>query len=49
MYIRFLYYANFAVSNSFPKNDKHTVNFGNRLDKSSLARACPLSNIIPMG
>ena len=26
-----------------------TVSFGNRLDKSSLARACLLSNIIPMG
>ena len=26
-----------------------TVSLGNRLDKSSLARACSLSNIIPMG
>ena len=31
-----------------PRN-KQAVSFGNRLDKSSLVRACPLSNIIPMG
>ena len=29
--------------------NKQTVSLGNRLDKSSFTRACPLSNIIPMG
>ena len=33
----------------YQPGNKQTVNLGNRLDKSSLARACPLSNIIPMG
>ena len=32
MYIRFLHYANFAVSNSSSKMNKHTVRFENRLD-----------------
>ena len=31
-----------------PRN-KQAVSFGNRLDKSSLVRACPLSNKFPMG
>ena len=31
-----------------PRN-KSAVSLGNRLDKSSFTRACPLSNIIPMG
>ena len=33
----------------YQPGNKQAVNLGNRLDKSSLARACPLSNIIPMG
>ena len=49
MYIRFVCHANFAASNSSSKMNKHTVRFENRLDKSSLVRACPLSNNIPMG
>ena len=49
MYIRFMYYPNFAVSNSSSKMNKHTVSFENRLDKSSFVRACPLSNDILWG
>ena len=33
----------------YQPGNKQTVSLGNRLDKSSLVRTCPLSNIIPMG
>ncbi len=44
-----VFYLHLDKLSAIEANEIFTVVNISRLDKSSLARACPLSNIIPMG